>query len=270
MGVSVADVNGDERLDLYLTNISLWNPRNRYIRPDRGTQVKSDKDVDRNLRARQANRLYLNRGRLRFEDKHKEMIPRYSKTSWGWDNFFVDVNNDGNQDIFVINGFRPESFGHSSEENFLLYFTPENKLFEVVPAENSGVNLKSNSRAGVQFDYNLDGAQDLAVTGLHSPKIYRNNLAGPTQNWLRIKLQGTKTNRDGFGAVVTVKTAGRSQTLQQGTIGGGFIGYHNLPLHFGLADAKQVLEVKVRWPTGKIQILRDVAANQLLTVLETP
>lgn len=267
MGVSVADVDADGRLDLYLTNIATWNPRNRYIRPDRTTRVKSDADVDRNLRGRQANRLYLNKGKLTFEDQHTKLLPGYDRTSWGWNNYFFDADNDGDSDLMALNGFRPESIAHHDEENFLIARSSPNGIWGIVEGVKSGVGLFANSRGGVHFDIDADGDQDLLVTGLHSPKLYLNAGTPTDRHWLNVATRGSKTNRDGFGARVTVIRENGRMTLQQGNQGGGFISAINLPLHFGLGSSKSVT-VEVVWPSGKTQKLADVAANQTLLVVE--
>lgn len=262
MGITFADLNRDRYLDMFLTNISMWNPRTRYVRPELGTRLQSTKELDSHIRSRHTNRLFLNTRRRSFRDETATLIPRLGQSSWGWNNFFFDFNNDGLSDLYMINGFRPESLFHHEEKKLLLQQRTDGQ-FALVPALQSGAALASNSRSGVFFDADLDGDLDLVVTGLHSPVFYVNQ--APPQNWLDVKLIGKRSNRDGYGALVTVETP-PSQTLQMGNAGGGFVSSINGPLHFGLGAARAVT-LRVRWPGGRSQVVKT-AANHVVTIRE--
>ena len=105
------------------------------------------------------------------------------------------------------------------------------------------------------------------MTGIHSPRFFRNRGSG--LHWLGLHLVGSKANRDAFGARVRVTASGRTQTLEVGNQGGGFISsIHGLTsgLHFGLGAAERVERIEVRWPGGGVQELTDVAADQRLVI----
>ena len=253
MGVSVGDVDHDGLVDLYVTNVFRSPNRSRATRnrPRRG---------DRSI---QSNRLYLNGGDGTFRDAHEELIEP-APLGWGWDSFFFDYDNDGFLDIYVINGFRPDYAPYQHEQNLLLRYDPEERRYRNV-SDASGVGIRSASRAGVYFDPDGDGDLDLVVTGVHQPRFFRNDTK-PGRHWLRVALVGSSANRDGFGARVRVSAQGRTQTLEMGNQGGGFISSIHGPLHFGLGAAKRVESVTVHWPGGGIQELEDVAVDQRIVI----
>ena len=91
---------------------------------------------------------------------------------------------------------------------------------------------------------------------------------GNGNHWIKVKLSGTKSNRDGFGAKVLVTTRGSSQFQEAGATGKMLFAQNNVPLHFGLGKANVAEEIRVRWPSGKIQVLNNVSADQLIIVDE--
>ncbi|MCZ7636821.1 MAG: CRTAC1 family protein [Verrucomicrobia bacterium] len=130
---------------------------------------------------------------------------------------------------------------------------------------------------GLWFDYNNDGFLDLYITAgddngiTRTPSfMYRNN--GNSNTWLRIKLVGTVSNRDGVGAKVRVQARryGRSHWQRRDISGGDVYNGHHLIAHFGLGNAVRADLVRIEWPSGTVQELRNVPLNQMLTVTEPP
>ena len=87
--------------------------------------------------------------------------------------------------------------------------------------------------------------------------------------WLVIRTVGTASNRDGIGARITV-VAGEKTQIREVSAGGSNKSQNMLPVHFGLGKAEMVDSVQVRWPSGTVQTLRDVAVNQRITIVEAP
>jgi hypothetical protein len=107
---------------------------------------------------------------------------------------------------------------------------------------------------------------DIVISNLDAqPWIIKN--PGNGGNWLLLKLRGTVSNRDAIGARVTLKT-GKLNQLREVKSGGSYQSHSDFRLHFGLGEALAADEIKVRWPSGKQQILRNVKANQILTIEE--
>ena len=115
-------------------------------------------------------------------------------------------------------------------------------------------------------DFDNDGALEIVVNNSHdAPSLLKNY--GTHQEWLLLKLIGTRSNRDAIGARVTVRANGHQQT-QEVRSGGGYISQSDFRLHFGLGTASKADVIEVRWPSGVIQKLENVPANQILTIKE--
>jgi len=129
--------------------------------------------------------------------------------------------------------------------------------------------LTSITRGVALADYDGDGDVDLFVTcSDDSNYLFENQVGSSLDNrWLKIRLQGTESNTFGIGATVTVKAGGQS-IMEQLFAGGSFLSMDAPELHFGLGPNTRADEIEVRWPSGAIQIVRDVAANQTLTITE--
>ena len=124
-------------------------------------------------------------------------------------------------------------------------------------------------------DFDNDGCLDLYVANLglagegpQSARLFRNDCTW-SANWLIVKTVGTVSNRDGIGARITVAADGHTQ-IREIAAGSSNKSQNMLPAHFGLGPVSVVDYVEIRWPSGIIQRLTDVAANQCLTVVEKP
>ena len=116
-------------------------------------------------------------------------------------------------------------------------------------------------------DYDNDGDQDFFVLNIDQPSLLLRNDGGNRNNWLDIKLVGSKSNRDGVGAKVTVR-AGEWIRIEEKMSATSYLSQNDPRLHFGLGQRNKVDEVTVKWPSGKVQKLKDVKINQLVTVVE--
>jgi hypothetical protein len=116
-------------------------------------------------------------------------------------------------------------------------------------------------------DFDGDGRVDVVVTGLLQPaEIWMNRTEG-AGHWLDVALEGTKSNRDGIGATVKVVTkAGAQYNHMTSSVGYASSSYG--PVHFGLGEAKEAEVIEIRWPSGIVQTLRNVAADRVITVKE--
>ena len=127
----------------------------------------------------------------------------------------------------------------------------------------SGADSVTDGRAAVFLDYDDDGDTDIFLRAMHGPArlLFRNDL-GHTRRFLRVALEGTRSGRDAFGAVVRVKTAAGTLTrLKSG--GAGFLAQHDPRLLFGLGDSDRAEWVEVTWPSGQRQRMKNVPAGDL-------
>jgi hypothetical protein len=127
--------------------------------------------------------------------------------------------------------------------------------------------LKRSAR-GVAFgDIDADGDLDVVVNNQNDPPTLLRNDGGNRKKWVQVKLQGTRSNRDGIGARVLVVAKGRTQ-VDEVRSGGSYLSQSDLCLHFGVSEAESVDEVTVQWPSGQVDRVQDVLSNQRIIIQE--
>ena len=131
----------------------------------------------------------------------------------------------------------------------------------------TGIDLETDGRGMTYLDYDQDGDQDVVVVGHRQRTILLRNDYGQKNNWLQVELVGTKSNRQGVGARLTARTGSKKQ-MREVRCGGGFLQSNSVPTAFGLARADRVDELTIRWPSGRVQTLRDIPANRRIRVVE--
>ncbi|TMP98407.1 MAG: hypothetical protein E6L09_11715 [Verrucomicrobia bacterium] len=176
---------------------------------------------------------------------------------------WIDYDNDGFLDLYSAN---------DGGQNNTLYHNNGDGTFTKITA-GSLVNDGGKSAGCAWADYDNDGFLDLFVANWQGSRpnfLYRNN--GNTNHWLKVKCVGSASNRAGIGAKVRVRaTIRRTDMWQLREISGGTgFGQTSLLAHFGLGDAEIADIVKIEWPSGAIQELRNVSVNRTLTVVEPP
>lgn len=189
----------------------------------------------------------------------------------GWGTLFLDIDNDGWTDIFMANGHvYPEidqkGLNSTFREPKLLYWNQRNgKFLDIANNAGPGIMAPYNSHGVAAADFKNDGSLEIVVNNSHDrPSLLRNS--GDHGNWILLKLEGTKSNRDGIGARVTVRANGRQQ-IQEVHSGGGYISQSDFRLHFGLGQSS-IADVEIRWPSGLVQHVENVSANQIVWIRE--
>jgi hypothetical protein len=186
---------------------------------------------------------------------------------------FFDYDNDGWPDIFIANGHvNPQvdrhSFGVTYAERPFLFHNLEGRQFtEIGLKSGSAMGRPRVGRGAAIADFRNNGMQDVVMTVLDGPPVLLRNRAVPSGHWLRIKMLGTTSNRDGFGARVEVKAAGVTQ-VQDVRANSSFESASDPRLHFGLGAAKSVDSITVRWPSGKVDNLTAENCDQEILVQE--
>ncbi len=242
------------------------------------------------------NCLQLNNGKGSFSDVAAMAGVSYS--DWSWGAVFADFDNDGLKDQFITNGYRvtlSKDFinWYKEREKFLNkrpaherdYMAETREAMNNVPSEKVknymfrnkgnlsfervteswGLDKPSFSNGFAYADLDNDGDLDLVVNNLDHQAFVYENMGTLPNTYLRLKFQGPAQNKLGLGTKVTIRTGGWEQ-FQEHYITRGYQSSVEPVMHFGLADARQIDEIEVIWFDGKVEHLKNVEPNQLLTL----
>jgi hypothetical protein len=216
--------------------------------------------------------LYHNEGNRFFIDiAPASSVGRASLLSLSFGLFFFDYDLDGLQDFFVADGhIEPDIARIQPQVTYAqvpLVFHDEghNKFQEV--SRQLGFTQRLVARGAAYADIDNDGAPDILLTTNGGPAYLFQNRGGAQNNAIRIKTTGTRTNRDGIGAVVRVRSAKgvNTQTVRSGS---SYCSQSELTLTFGLGKESQAPSLEITWPSGQKDTLKDVRANATYTIEE--
>jgi hypothetical protein len=224
--------------------------------------------------ADQPNTLYRNNGTRGFEDvAMPSHLGQPSLPYLGWGTKFFDMDNDGWLDVFVACGHvypQMDTVKGSAAytEPLLLHRNLRNGTFEEVTKAAGLADIPLHSRRGAAFgDIANNGNIDIVVLNVGAPPSFLMNMNNSPNHRVLFKLVGTKSNRAAIGARVTVR-AGSLTQFDEVRGGASYLSQNDLRLHFGLGSATKMESVEVRWPSGKTEVLKEVAADKIYTIVE--
>lgn len=292
MSLAFADYDGDGFVDVFVTNDTLpnflfHNRRNGTFEEvalaagaallDHGKPVSSmgvdfrdydnDGRQDLSLTALQGETfpMFRNLGRGQFQDStYASRVAPLSVRQGGWSNAMLDFDNDGWKDLFFAGGHVTDNIeqfsGDSYKQENLLLLNEHGRTFRTSGAMFPG---KQAHRGAAFADLDGDGQLDIAVSCLgERPEVWFNTTSN-SNHWLEIKLIGKRSNRDGIGAKVRI-----GSQFQEYFTSFGYASSSHAGLHFGLGRLLTAPSIEIRWPSGAVQTVRNIKADQVLTVRE--
>jgi enediyne biosynthesis protein E4 len=243
MGVGIGDYDLDGHLDLFKTHF-----------------------------ADDANGLYHNDGKGNFDDVTRTSRLGVETRYVCWGAGIVDLDNDGHPDLFMVTGnVYPEVERklpqYANKTPRAVFRNLGNGTFEELMETAGPAIAEAHCSRGCAFgDFDNDGDVDVLIVNLNEPpSLLRNDLRGK-QNWIKVKLEGVKSNRSAIGARVLARYGGKTQAqavLSQSS----FYSCNDPRLHFGLGSVTSV-DLDVHWPSGLHESFKQIPANQLLTLRE--
>ncbi len=258
MNVAVADVDGNGAFDLYVTNIDMFSKRIKVVFPTDRSTINIDESLVRGFQYLNGNKLYMNTGspnKPMVSEEHARFEP--GDRGWGWDGRFFDYENDGDEDLYMTNGWMP---GSSAADQRNIMFLRDGDHFFVGPST-SAETFAANSRSAAAVDIDRDGDLDVIVNNFRGAPVLLRNEQRAGNNWLGLRLKGSGKNTRGVGARVSVR-AGKRSWLRQVSCGDGYLGQQDGVVHIGLGGSASV-DVEVRWPDGTVTARKAVAANKI-------
>jgi hypothetical protein len=246
MGADMADYDNDGRPDILVATFQ-WRP----------------------------NRLYHNDGGGFFSDvTYAAQIGTGSVPYLAMSASFLDYDNDGYLDILVANGHLDENVrdydpaASYAQKNQLFRNNGDGTFAEATDAAGPGFQVERVSHGAALADYDNDGDTDIFVSDSATPRctLLRND-GGNRNRFLVVKTVGTRSNRDGIGARITVQ-AGDLVQVRAVRSGYGYLSANDPRAFFGLGQHPRVDRLEVRWPSGIVQVLENIQADQVLTITE--
>ena len=296
MGIAIADFNGDGYMDVFVSNDTVRNflfinQKDGKFKEsafewgvaydesgNAGSSMGADaKDYDNdgwpdlfynNLRG-QIWGLFRNMdGKFMNYASGASRVSRLSEHNSGWSNGFIDYNNDGWKDVYSSNG-EVENMAELKLQHDTMFENVDGKEFRDVSAlMGPDFNHTGYQRGSAFADLNNDGFLDIIATSLdEKPRILMNS-ADNGNHWLLVNTIGRRSNRDGVGASLKLTTASGRTLYNHVTTSDGFMGSSDKRVHFGLGAENGIKSLEIRWPSGIVQTLKKVRADQILNVTE--
>jgi len=244
MGTSIGDFNGDGKLDIFRTNFS----------DDTST-------------------LYRNNGNGTFDDVTSAVGLGLHTRYLGWGTMFFDFDNDGWPDLLVVNGHvYPEvdkqHLGSTYQEPKILYHNNGNGTFTDI-SDDAGLAITATTSArGLAIgDLWDDGRLSAVVSNMNGHPSLLVNRAKSSNHWIAFRTIGTRSNRDGIGARISVFAAGRMR-VDEVRSGSSYLSNSDARVHFGLGQTNKIDFVQVRWPSGLVERFQQPPVDSIYEVKE--
>jgi hypothetical protein len=289
MNVGITDLNRDGHPDIYISNIVTMDKDEKYVLPDTQTRMKLNPKKMANMRVVEANDLFtsVKAGNHLEYEKSNAVGRGYSSTGWAWGANFFDYDNDGDDDLYLVNGMNEYAVYSSvnpyltdpsgkptdavmpvaEKEACVFFVNRDGKLMEESKA--SGADHLGNTRSVAYLDQDGDGDLDMLVNSFNGPAIfYRNDVKGG--HWLKLRLVGDPAkgvSRDAIGAKITVDTPRNKGMWREVFSTIGYLTANPKEQHVGLG-ADTTADVTIVWPNGEKQQLRGLKADRSYRIVQ--
>ncbi len=245
MGVDVADYDNDGFPDIFINALA----NQRYA-------------LYRNLRGKAFNYVSPATGVAAITANHS-----------GWGAKFFDYDNDGWKDLFVAQGHVMDNIELTEpaaryREKLLLLRNQRGKFTDVSARGGPAFQIPLAARGAAFGDLNNDGSIDVVINCNAGPAVILQNQGGNGHHWLMVNLVGRRSNRDGQGARIRIQTPAGLEQRGYATTAGSYASASDKRVHFGLGTEQIVKLLEIQWPAGGTQILRNLTADQILTIKE--
>ena len=290
MNVGVTDLNRDGLPDVYISNIVTMDKDEKYVLPDPKTRMKFNPAKMANMRVVEANDLWVSSRGVNLPvayEQSKNVGRGFRSTGWAWDADFFDFDNDGDDDLYVVNGMN-EYAVYSSVNPYLTDAkgNPSNAILPVAEKEvpvffvnregmlqeetnKSGAAPAGNARSVAYLDSDADGDLDMIVNAFNGPAaVYRNETRG--NHWLKLRLIGDPAKgvtRDAIGAKISVDTRSQKGMWREVFSTTGYLSVHPKEQHIGLGN-DTVADVTIVWPDGTKQKFDGLKADKAYRIVQ--
>ena len=256
MNADVTDVNGDGRWDVYVTNIDMYSKRIKVVFPRDESTFDVDESLAQGFQYLSGNKFYVSQPSGQFAAEGNQRLEPGDR-GWGWDANFFDVDLDGDDDLYLNNGWIEGAFaGNQANQMFI----NDGGTFFLGPPD-SAERFRGNSRSAAAVDVNRDGLLDLVVTNFRQPPRLLLNHTRRRGGWLGLRLRGAGKNSRAVGALIRAKLGSRT-ILRHVSAGRGYLSQADPVVHIGTGRAKTV-DLTIVWPNGQSSRHTQLASNRL-------
>ncbi len=301
MSVAIADYDGDGFMDVFVTNDrepnfllhNIGGRRFEEVGVESGVGFTGDgkavssmgtdfRDVNDDGRPdvlttalqEESFGYFVNRGGGLFNDTAFQAGLGYASIGMsGWGIGAYDLDNDGHKDLFTSNSHVHENVAfygmhHYRQRNAVFRNDGHGGFRNVTSTAGPGLRIEATHRGCAFGDLNNDGRIDVVVSAIGSPAELLYNSSSRVHHWLLIQTVGRSSNRDGIGTRIRLVTGSGLTQYNHVTTASGYASSSDRRVHFGLGEESSIREIELRWPSGQMQVLRDVRVDQVLKVVE--